>query len=209
MTERALVVPASAAWRDRWISHVRRLGGMLVSPRRTLRALVTGTEGRVGEIALWLVLLAAAVSPVRTGRAILVGRVAVIDGVWAFLAHLQVRLFVPVVAVLIVAVLLMAASGPRRLSFDRAMDVAGFLLVPVLLLTALGVLLRAGGVDLWFLPHRTLRGGLAARAIYVAVGYGWSLVLLAVALYELRAGGAPADEGAADAPRAMAPPGRS
>ena len=188
---------ASAGWSARWRRHVQRLGGMLVSPRATLRRLLAG-EGRLDEVALWLIVLTAAVSPVRTGRAILVGRLGVLDGVLTFLAYLQTRLPVVLLALLIGAGLLMLVGGQRRLSFGRAVDVAGFLLVPVLLLTALGIVLRSAGVDLWFLPHRTLRGSFGTRALHVALSYGWSMVLLVVAMHEIRRPASATTDGSSD-----------
>jgi thiol-disulfide isomerase/thioredoxin len=42
----------------------------------------------------------------------------------------------------------------------------------------LGAALSAGGFELWFMPHRLLRGGPGVFAIRLAVAYGASLVLL-------------------------------
>ena len=169
----------------RFGAHLDRLGGMLLSPRRTLRRLIDGHAGGIGEVFLWLIVLLAAVSPTRTGRAILIGRVAVLDGLLVFLTYIRPRLL-PLLAGVAAAAALAALVGRRRLGFGRALDVAAYLLVPTLLLMAVGLLLRSLGIELWFLPHRTPRGSLLFQAIHVAVSYGWSLGLLALLLHELR-----------------------
>ena len=180
--------PQSWLW-----GHFDRLGGMLISPRATIRRLIDGQDGRVGEILIWLVILTAAASPVRTGRAMLIGRIGILDGVVAFLAQLQPRLLGLFVAAIVVAAVLAAVGRRRGLGFDRALDVTGHLLVPVLLLIAAGVLLKAAGVNIWFLPHRPLRGGPQAQAIYLTATYGWSVVLLGFTLWELYFGGTARD----------------
>ena len=185
-----LLAREGASWANRWTRHLDRLGGMLVSPRATSRRLLTDGQGTFTEVFFWMVVLAAAVSPIRTGRAVLLSRVGLLDGLSVFATHLQGRLLGPMVGVLVAAALL-AAIDPRRspdqrLGFSRAIDVVTFALVPVLLLTTVGLLLRAGSIHIWFLPHQTPRGPSAMQALYVLVSYGWSFVLWAVLAFELR-----------------------
>lgn len=167
-------------------AHVDRLGGMLVSPRRTIRRLLSEDRGGLGGILLWLVVLIASTSPVRTGRALLVARTGLVDGALQFLVFLQPRLLPLLLAVAVAAALMVLVGGRGGLSYGRALDVASYLLVPAMLLMAVGTILSTLGLELWFLPHRTLRGSIGQRATYIAVSFGWSLVLLALTLAELR-----------------------
>lgn len=169
----------------RWMAHLQRLGGMLVRPGPALRQLIDHPEGKLGEVAMWLVFLAAVVSPTRTGRAMLLVRQDPVAGLLAFVQQLQVRLVGPLLGVLLAAALLAAASR-RRLGFDRGLDVAAFTLTPLLLLTALGVVLRSLGYEVWFLPHRSIQGVWPAASVQVAVAYGWSVGLLGLAIREVR-----------------------
>ena len=179
-----VAVSRGGRWWAAILAHFERLGGMLVSPRMTLRRLIDGDGGHLGEIFFWVLVVVAASSPVRTGRSLLVARVALLDGISSFFVHHSARLW-PLLIAVVVAGALLAIVGGSKLGWSRATDVAAFLLVPVLFLTALGVILRAAGIELWFLPHRTLRGTLSHRVVYGVVSYGWSIVLLWLALLEV------------------------
>ena len=155
---------------------LERLGGALVAPRAAVRAIAQGGPGGLSDIVPWLILLACAASPERLGKALLVARVDAAAGV-GMLSRAFVATWAPLVialaAVALVASLIGAVSG-----FNRALDAAALLAAPVLLLTAVGVLLeQLAGVDVSWLPHHPLRWGRPGALVRWCAGYGWSTLL--------------------------------
>lgn len=184
--------------------HLERIGGMLVSPRRTLARLLDTEEGRMWSILGWMALLAVALEPSRFGRALLLARVDLLDGFFLLFDTVARRLVVPLVGVMAAAYVLELASrgGERPMGVDRALDVASHLLVPFLLLAGVGASASALGVEMWALPHRPLQGPTWVVTVRAVVGFGGSVVLLGLALAEVRARRSPgvplsklADEG--------------
>lgn len=134
----------------------------------------------------WLAVLGVALEPVRVGRALLLARVDALGGFFLAMDALSRRLAVPLAGIIGAAAVLSFVAGRDRLPIDRALDVASHLLAPFLLLTSVGLLLAMTGVELWALPHRPLRGPAWLVGVRAVVGYGASLVLLAVAVHEAR-----------------------
>lgn len=167
-------------------SHLERLGGMLSSPRATVRRLLDSDEGRMWSVLIWLVVLGVALEPVAVGRALLLARVDVLGGLYRVANALSRPLAVPLAGMMGAAVLMSLASGSRRLPLDRALDVASHLLVPFLALAAFGAVMSSLGIEMWALPHRPLRGPAWLVTLRATVGFGASLLLLTVAVHDLR-----------------------
>lgn len=164
--------------------HFARLGGVLVRPARTFERIVDG-EGRVSELLPWVVAVDIAIAPQDLGRGILLGRRALLEGVIAFINAIANRMSIAFIGALVGAVIVFAGEHfgrPResRRGFDAALDGAAFTLVPYLALAALGALLAHAGLDLAWMPHRSLRGGFGEVAFGAAVAYGPSLILMGV-----------------------------
>lgn len=182
------------------LGHLARIGGVIVRPRRTLSAVLFDRRGRLWEVVLWMIVVCAAAQPVRAGQAMLLSRVDIIGGASAFLNLLASRMLGPLIGALVGAAILWAIDR-KNVSFDAAVDTCAFALVPLLLLTAVGAGLSNLGVELWFLPHRTLGGRGVFFGTRLAVGYGWSILLFLLLVLEVRKRGdatpAPADRPAA------------
>jgi hypothetical protein len=154
------------------------MGGVLIRSRTTLRAILEG-EGRAWEIFPWIAVVAAASAPVESGRALLLLRVDPFSGIWSFLAMVADRCGPGLVGAVVAALVLTW----RKVSFDRAFDTTMFLLVPYLLLAAIGALLSSIGIEIWFFPHRRMTGVPWVVAVRSLVAYGWSLILFGLLLY--------------------------
>jgi hypothetical protein len=188
------------------IGALERLGGVLLHPRATLKGVLEGRGGSFFELLPLLLVVPAIVAPVSAGQALLVGRVAVVDGLRAYLGLVANRVGGPVMAAVIGALVLVLVDrvrpGTKRdLSFDRTLDACLFALVPFFLFAVLGKLLSSLGWELWFLPHRPTRG----RGLYLlarlAAGYLWPALLFLGMLWAVWRGqldGADAPEEASD-----------
>jgi hypothetical protein len=103
-------------------------------------------------------------------------RVDPLAGAWSFLALVADRTSVGLIGAVVAALLLQWLGH----TFDRAFDCTMHMLVPFLLLAAIGALASELGGEMWFMPHRRLTGVHWVYAVRVLVAYGWSLVLFAV-----------------------------
>jgi len=171
------------------VAHLARLGGVIISPRRTLRRALWQGEASLWEIWPWMLVVTAAVAPTGAGRAVLVGRVAALDGVLLFFNLVASRMVAPLIGVLVAAILLTLVSrlapGAPKATFDAALDAVGLTLVPFLLLAAAGSLLYALGLELWFMPHRRFAVPGTAGAVRLAVAFGWPLALYGFLIWEV------------------------
>lgn len=161
--------------------HLTRLGGVLIRPRSTLLSIARGEQGRAWEIFPWLVVVIAAASPTEAGRALLLMRVEPVNGLFGFVSMIADRASAGLVGAVLAAFVL----GRWNVSFDRAFDCTMFMLVPFLLLVAIGAGLSLLGAEIWFLPHRRMTGVPWVIALRSLVAYGWSLVLFGVVVREL------------------------
>ena len=132
-----------------------------------------------------MVLTAFTVAPAETGQGFLLLRATPLDGLLALLGVVSNRIGPSLIGAGIGALLLVAldrtGSAPGRLTLDAAFDACCFALVPFLLLASAGAALSSRGLELWFLPHRALRGRADVLAIRAAVAYGWPMALYVVA----------------------------
>ena len=135
---------------------LKRYGGMLVAPRTTLRRIVAQDTGDLIDVIPLLIaihLLAASRSVYRNALLLFEapGPVSrrLLDTLWAGSQHLVV---VAAVAALLLALAFRYAVQPR-LHWRLAVAVVGYAFTPLFALALLGLILRAAGVELWWLPH--------------------------------------------------------
>lgn len=164
------------------LAHLGRLGGVIRSPQRTLRKFLWRGEGRLWDILPWLVVVTGAVAPTRAGRAVLLGRVDVIDGLLLFGNLVANRMLYPLLGLVVAASILHLMDRVRhpsevKVGFDIALDTVAYTLIPYLLLAAVGAGLSALGVDLWFMPHHDLRAPGWYGVARVVVAFGWPAAL--------------------------------
>lgn len=165
------------------LDHFARVGGVLISPRKTLARIVAG-EGTLLELVPWIIFVTAAIAPVETGRAILMLRVDLLEGLLAFANVLSARMAPALagalgagIALYLGEMIFSSAPPEERLGLDRSLDATSFTLVPYLFLAIAGALLSHAGIEWWFMPHRALRGGPYYQFIRLAVSFGWPAIL--------------------------------
>lgn len=153
------------------------LGGMLVAPRSTLGWLVRDPP-RFEVLLPWMFLATATAEPVRVGQALLLSRVAPIDGLLLLVQLVFSRFGPPVLGVFLVALVrvLVAPRGQRR-AYDRWSSTLSFSLAPLFLLTAVGGGLEALDLGVWFLPHHQVELVSSIGRVRAVVAYAWPLVL--------------------------------
>jgi hypothetical protein len=173
------------------VRRLRILGGVLVAPRATLRALLFREQAPLGPLLALMILVAAASAPTETGRALLLARGDLLDGASLLGSVLAGRLLAPLAGAFAAAVPVWAlgrrGSGPA-VGFDRALDATLYVLVPWILLAAVGVLGEPFGVDFWAFPHRPMRGPPDLVAWRAVAGFGWPLLCWGVLLREAARG---------------------
>ena len=168
---------------------LERLGGVIASPRATFRRLLDG-EGSMFDVLPWFVVVAVTAAPIAAGQMLLIGRVDPIDGARALLGLVVTRTGGALAGAAVAAVVLVLTGrlSPHRkhaVGFDRSLDACVYCLVPYLVAASLGGALSELGWELWFLPHRLLRGRAEVLAVRFLVAYGGSLLLYALLLYEV------------------------
>lgn len=165
------------------------VGGMVVAPIATLRSLAA-RESRAlwPPLALYLLALAGAEAKVllRLGYLFTEGGGVILrrlrDALWE---PARTDLVVAAVAAGVLALLARLLSKGRVRPLAAA-DLAAWLLIPLVLLKALGAALAGFGLELWWLPHHAVDSGVIFVERHVswsrflvkcAVAYGPSLVL--------------------------------
>lgn len=172
------------------LAHFERLGGIVWAPQATLRRFLWRGEGRLWDVVPWLVVVTAAVAPARAGRALLLGRTDLVDGLILFLNLVASRMLAPLLGLVVAASVVHLVDRARhpgdvKVGFDVALDTVAYALVPYLLLAALGAGLSAVGAELWFMPHHDLRAPGWYGVARIAVAFGWSLALFGLVLREV------------------------
>lgn len=175
-----------------------RVGGMWLSPRRTLRALAAGRGGDPFEaLALYLfVQLCVGArllykSAMLAGEAPDIARRRATDALWSLARNDVALLVVVTIALLLLGQLVNARARrrgePRPLSSRGLAAAAAYLALPVALLKAAGALTLWLGVDQWWLPHHPVDSYVVVVRNQVdwgrfwlkcAVAYGPSAILL-------------------------------
>ena len=177
------------------------MGGMIASPRSTLRGILWRSDGHLAEVFVWMAVALAIVEPVRVGRALLITRVEPLDGVSLVLQLFMDRMSIPLIGAGVGAVVLRLlvrrseAAGPHLYA---ALDACMFMLVPYLALAVVGALLRETGshpATIWFLPHRPLRGRVEVVVVRAAVAFGVSLGLYLWLAVDIRTRGSASEDG--------------
>ena len=168
-------------------AHLGRLGGVIARPRATFDRLLSG-QGSLWEVFFWMVIVTAAIAPTRAGRAVLIGRGSLVDGALAFVTMMSSRMMVPLVGTLAAAgvLWLWAKRHETTPPCEVLLDATAVCLVPFLLLAALGALLHHAGLELWFMPHRSLNGRSWPFWVRGAVAFAWSIGLYCVLALRLR-----------------------
>lgn len=168
---------------------IGRLGGALVVPHRTLPAVLAQGRGSIFEVLLLALVAAVVVSPTSAGQAVLLLRANVGDGALMIVQLVVGRFSYALIGVLVAAALLTlvdrARDGAAAVGFDRALDACAYALVPYFVLAIAGATLAASGLELSFLPHRTLRGRGLDWLSMVAAGYAWSVATYGVLLWRV------------------------
>lgn len=173
------------------------IGGILVNPRDTLRALTFEGPVRVSVLLLMLLAMVVVTEPLGTGRALLVGQVRILDGISLFVMTLMGRALEPMLvsmgAALVLYILVRRRPIPgQSIGYDSLSDVAMYLLVPYILMAVLGVFVSASGLDLVeYWPVHGVRGRGLTFWIQLLIAYGWSLVLFVCLAGLLWKAGAP------------------
>lgn len=195
-----------------------RLGGMWLSPRRTLRALAAGQGGGpVEALALYAAVQVCVASRLLykslmlAGEAPDIARRRATDALWSLSRNDLALLAVVAVSLVSLGLLLNARARRRgrvpRLSARGLAAAAAYLALPLVLLKAIGAVTMWLGADQWWLPHHPVDSYVVVVKQQVdwgrfwlkcAVAYGPSALLLAdlvVALVRDRVQDAPLDEG--------------
>lgn len=167
------------------MKHLARIGGVLVRPRHTLLSIAMGQGGQLWELLPWIAIAAATAAPIEAGRAILLMRADVVAGLGSFAALIGDRIGAGLAGAAIGAAILSAVSA-KRIPFDRAFDACLFMLVPWMLAASVGSALSELGVELWFMPHRRIRGDGWILTARILAAYGWSITLFVVVAVALR-----------------------
>lgn len=169
--------------------HFARVGGVLISPRATFRRMIETGEGNLLELVPWLILVTVVIAPIETGRAILMLRVDVWEGIMSFVTLLSNRMMPALAGALGAGIVLYLGElifrpGEEKRGLDLALDATAFTLIPYFFLCVLGVVLGAVGREIWWMPHRQLRGTLPYQLLRLGVSFGWSLVLWGLMAFE-------------------------
>ncbi len=182
----------------RLLDHFGRLGGVIIAPRSTLTGVLRAGRGGLFEVLPWMLIVAAMAQPTRAGQALLIGRLSLFDGFNAVARMFADRMIAPLIGVLVAASVLYLYDrlrGTGDVTFEGAVDACAFMLVPFLLLAAVGVAMRELGVGQWWTPNNSMTGREWVLATRIAVAFVWPSALFAVVFWELRR--TPADQGAA------------
>jgi thiol-disulfide isomerase/thioredoxin len=171
----------------RWLS---RTGGVLLGPKAVFERILHQREGGIGDVLLLMALVMLGTAPVEVAMVL-----SSPSGILVKLLSIYVRFcLLPLVVCVALALVLVGAERFRggRVPIESAMAASVYLWIPVGMLGLLGTMLRALGLDLWFLPHMPLGFFLKAQPSALMIllravcAYGWSAWLVWVLVKTMR-----------------------
>jgi peroxiredoxin len=172
----------------KWLN---RTGGILLGPKTAFERILHQREGGVTDILLLLALVMLGTAPVEVAMVL-----SSTSGVLVKLLSIYLRFcLLPLVVCVAVGLVLVGIERIRggRVPIESVMAASVYLWIPVGMLGLLGAMLRALGLDLWFLPHMPLgfflkTGPSVLMILLRAVcAYGWSAYLVWVLVRTMRA----------------------
>jgi thiol-disulfide isomerase/thioredoxin len=173
----------------KWLS---RTGGTLLRPRVVFGRILNGQEGGIGDVLLLMALVMLGTAPLEVGMALSSSGGALIQ-----ILSMYVRFcLLPLVVCVALGLALVGIERirGRRAPMESVIAASAYLWIPVGLMGLLGAMLRALGLDLWFLPHMPLGFFLKTQPpvwmilLRAVCAYGWSAYLLRVLWKVIRAG---------------------
>lgn len=169
----------------------QRTGGLLLRPQTVFQRILHQREGGIADILLLMAVVMLGTAPVEVAMVL-----SSASGVLVKLLSVYVRFcLLPLVVSVALALVLVGMERFRgnRVAIESVMAASTYLWIPVGLMGLLGAMLRALGLDLWFLPHMPLGfflktqpsvGMILLRAV---CAYGWSAYLVWVLVRTMRA----------------------
>jgi len=170
---------------------LQRTGGVLLRPRAVFERILHQREGGIGDVLLLMALVMLGTAPVEVAMVL-----SSPGGILVKLLSIYVRFcLLPLVVSVALALVLvgMERFRGRKLPVESVIAAGVYLWIPVGMLGLLGAMLRALGLDLWFLPHMPLGFFLKTEPPVLMIilravcAYGWSAYLAWVLVGTLRA----------------------
>jgi thiol-disulfide isomerase/thioredoxin len=164
---------------------------VLLRPQTVFERILHRREGGVADVLLLMALVMLGTAPVEVAMVL-----SSASGVVVKLLSIYVRFcLLPMVACVALALVLVGMERFRgnRVPIESVMAAGVYLWIPVGMLGLLGTMLRALGLDLWFLPHMPLgyfiKTGPSVLMIFLRAvcAYGWSAYLVWVLVKTMRA----------------------
>ena len=172
----------------KWLN---RTGGILLRPQTVFERILHQREGGVADIFLLMALVMLGTAPVEVAMVL-----SSASGVVVKLLSVYVRFcLLPLVACVALALVLVGMERFRgnRVAIESVIAAGVYLWIPVGMLGLLGTMLRALGLDLWFLPHMPLGYFIKTEPSVLMIilravcAYGWSAYLVWVLVKVMRA----------------------
>jgi len=169
---------------------LERTGGVLFRPQTVFERILHRHEGGIGDVLLLMVLVMLGTAPVEVAMVL-----SSPSGILVKLLSIYVRFcLLPLVVSVALALVLVGMERFRgsKVPIESVMAAGVYLWIPVGMLGLLGAMLRALGLDLWFLPHMPLGFFLKTQPSILMIflravcAYGWSAWLVWVLVKTMR-----------------------
>ena len=170
---------------------LERTGGVLLRPQTVFERIFHQREGGVADVLLLMALVMLGTAPVEVAMVL-----SSASGMVVKLLSIYLRFcLLPMVACVSLALVLVGMERFRgnRVPIESVMAASVYLWIPVGMLGLLGTMLRALGLDLWFLPHMPLGYFMKTEPSIMMIflravcAYGWSAYLVWVLVKTMRA----------------------
>jgi thiol-disulfide isomerase/thioredoxin len=170
---------------------LQRTGGLLLRPQTVFQRILHQREGGIADILLLMAVVMLGTAPVEVAMVL-----SSTSGVLVKLLSVYVRFcLLPLVVCVALALVLVGMERFRgnKVPIETVMAASTYLWIPVGMLGLLGTMLRALGLDLWFLPHMPLGYFLKIQPSVLMIllravcAYGWSAYLVWVLVRTMRA----------------------